>query len=208
MVSSPSKLNTFEMKPKAKHIALLLFSSLLLTGQALAQRISFGLYTSDDLTITPSNFDGLNFNTKQHAIVPGQTITINRTDIESAIFTITARQDQDLTINIDAPANLSMDEFNSIPLVLRFAYSNSGVLPESNAKSDAIEVPLGFTSVTFPMRKRLSGLPIPPPTPNLGKNTAPTDVAYLIIFGTLGPIANIAAGQYTGTISIRVEYAK
>lgn len=194
------------MNQTTRHIIFLLTFSLLMGGTVAAQRISFGLYATDNIVLTPLNLGELNFNTKQQIILAGETVTINKADDAVAILTVAGQRDMDITITIDAPMTLDLDGTNKIPLALRFAYSNTGASGDAAARSTAIEIPAGFTSATFPILRRASGLPPPPPTPNY---TGPTGTAYLFIYGTLGPVpSNAAAGSYSGNINIHVEYTK
>ena len=197
------------MKQPNRHSILLLTFILLLAGNVVAQRISFGLYATDNIVLTPLNSGTLNFNDKQSVILSGETITINLADNAVAILTTEGRADLDITVTIDAPTTLDLNVTNKIPLAIRFAYSNSGATTDITARATAIEVPSGFTSVTFPIKKRVSGLPAPPPTPSQTGYTGPTGTTYLFIYGTLGQVpVNVAAGNYTGNINIHVEYSK
>ena len=197
------------MNQTTKHNILLLTIILLLVGNVAAQRISFGLYTTDDIILTPLNLGVLNFNEKQPIILSGETVTINLTDNAVAILTIEGRADMDVTLTIDAPATIDLDVTNKIPLAIRFAYSNTGAITDITAKASAIEVPAGFTSITFPIKRRSSGLPAPPPTPTYTGFSGPTVTSYIFIYGTFGQVpVNAAAGNYTGNINIHVEYSK
>ncbi len=194
------------MKQTTRHIILLLIFSLLLAVTVAAQRISFGLYATNDIVLAPLNSNELNFNENHPVILADETVTVKLTDNSVYILTIKGRTDLDITVTIDAPPTLDLDTTH-IRLALRFAYSNTGGSVETNAK---VEIPKDFTSATFPISRRLSGLPAPPPTPNhAGYIAPPTGTAYLFVYGTLGPVPKYAAaGLYTGTINIRVEYAK
>jgi len=202
------------MKQTTRHIILLLTCSLLLAVTVAAQqRISFGLYAAEGITLTPLN--ELNFNLKQSLILAGGDPVIVKLDDVACdavgILTVEGRKDLDITVTIDAPATLDLDGSNHIPLAVRFAYSNTVALNETaiNAKAHSIEIPAGFTSTTFPISRRLSGLPAPPPTPNYAGYIAPRGTVYLFVYGTLGKVpSNAAAGLYTGNINIHVEYAK
>jgi hypothetical protein len=197
------------MKQATRHIILLLTFSLLLAVTVAAQRISFGLYATDDIVLTQLNSGELNFNLKQPIILGGETVTVNLSDDAVGILTVEGRKDLDITVTIDAPATLDLEGSNHIPLAIRFAYSNTEASNEANAKARSIEIPAGFTSATFPISRRLSGLPAPPPTPNYAGYIAPRGTVYLFVYGTLGPVpSNAAAGLYTGNINIHVEYAK
>jgi len=197
------------MKQSIRNSILSLTFILLLAGNVMAQRISFGLYTSDDIVLTPLNSGELNFNDNQHVILSGETVTVNLTDNAAAILTIEGRADLDITVTIDAPTTLDLDVTNKIPLAIRFAYSNTGATTDITARASAIEVPAGFTSATFPIKRRTSGLPTPPPTPDQVGYTGPQGTTYLFMYGTLGQVpTNISAGNYTGNINIHVEYSK
>jgi hypothetical protein len=135
-----------------------------------------------------------------------KTIQLNSND--AAAFDITAAEGYDITVSVIAPDILTGPKGKTIPLKLRFAYSNQGAVNLSLAKTGAIEVPEGFTSVTFPLRKNVSGLPSPPPVPLDGTNNKRiAGRAYLFIYGSAGPAAPDAnAGEYTGIVNITVEY--
>lgn len=197
------------MKRRICTLVLLVVGSLLLTGKVMGQRVSFGLFATENIVLTPLGTGELNFNSKQHILLAGQTVTINLIDDQTAVLTITGRLDQEITVTIDAPGTLDLNVSNTIPLAVRFSYSNTGASSEAQAKLTATEVASGFTSATFPMYRRVTGLPAPPPTPGHSGHVAPTGTAYLFIYGTLGAIPlNSAAGLYSGDINVRVSYAK
>jgi hypothetical protein len=209
MANLRSKLSISEMIKAIRYSVLLMTISLLLSGMVCAQRVSFGTVSSVGITLTPLNGGALDFNQKQPILLGGQTVTISLTDPSVAEMTIEARTDLDVTVTIEAPATLDLDVNNTIPLSLGFAYSNVGAPNDVAAKTSAIPVPIGFTSMTFPVLRRASGLPAPPPTPNHAGVTYSTATAYLFFYGTLGAIpGGAAAGIYNGTIHVRVEYAK
>lgn len=195
------------MNRPIRTIIILIVSSLLLTVNVMGQRINFGLFATGDIVLTPVGSGDLNFNTKQNILLPGQTITVDLADDATAALMITARRDQEITVTIDNPGTLDLNVTNTIPLILKFAYSNTGAETEAAAKLSAIEMANGFTSATFPILRRATGLPAPPPTPIHGGYVAPTGTAYLFIYGTLGAIpSNAPAGIYTGNISVHVSY--
>lgn len=194
------------MKNAAQYI-ISFFVCILLADTGMAQRVSFGSYASEGITLSSS--EGLNFSQKQNIILAGQTVSINLMDNETTALEIYAQANLDVTVFIDAPATIDKDGSNKIPLALRFAYCNQGRIDENSAKISSIEVPAGFSSITFPVLRRASGAPAPPPTPNHVGYSAGRAKAYLFIFGMLGPVpANAAVGLYTGIVQVRVEYAK
>lgn len=190
-----------------RHIVAIIFCNLLLIGNAAAQRVNFGLYATEDIVITPLDLGELNFNAKEMMIMTGQTVAINLLDESTAVLAITGRRDQDFTVTVDAPVSLDLDTLH-IPLNLRYAYSNMGATNNIQAKQTSVVVPAGFTSVTFPVLRRASGLPAPPPTPNHAGYVAPTGTVYFFIYGILGPVPlNAIAGPYSGQINIHVSYS-
>jgi hypothetical protein len=193
---------------------LMVLNLLLLLGSenANAQRISFSTWTgSDDITLrSPQGaLPGLNFNQKKAAIVAGsEAIRIDLTDFQAVIYEIEAPEHFDLTVEVDAPPMLTLedDPTESIPFQLRIAYNNMRPTDELTGKQSAIELPLGFNSVTFPVNRRVSGAPGPPPTPEHGGYTRPKARAYLYLYGVLGPVGSVPPGVYEGNITINVSF--
>jgi hypothetical protein len=153
----------------------------------------------------------LNFNAKQPMIVSrsNDQVTIALTDGECQSIEIIGDATRDITITITADLNIITGGGGpgySIPFACRFAYSNLGLSDPTSAKTYAIQVPIGFTSITLPMLRRTTGAPAPPPTPAHGGYTAPSVKAYLYLYGTLGPVGSVAAGYYTGTVYVTISY--
>ncbi len=197
------------MTGNKRHIILLAFVGLLLSVSSTAQRISFGLYAQNGIVLTPQDPDELNFNDKQAVIIAGQTVSIGLNDPQAAVIAIEAQADLDITVTIDADPQLLLGTNpNGIPLTVNMAYSNLGATTSSVAKTQAVAVPGGFNSVTFPVLRRASGVPAAPPTPDHVGYTAAKATAYLFIYGAIGAVpSNAAVGLYTGDINIRVEYS-
>jgi len=198
------------MQTGTKHIFLLISTTILAMAGALnAQHISFGTWAGAGLTLTNGTPYDLNFNDKTPLIITGtnQIVPISLIDEEAAVLTIEGTEYLDVTVYVDAPPTLELDATNSIPLSIRFAYSNLGPADIATAKIQAVEVPAGFNSATFPIFRRTSGPPGPPPTPPLEGYTPPQKTAYLFIYGTLGPVGDVNAGLYDGTINVTVEYS-
>jgi hypothetical protein len=173
-----------------------------------AQRINFSVWAgSNSITILPVSANStLSFGT----MFTGQMKTILLTANETVAFEISAETGYDLTITLDASTVLSGPSGKTMPFDVRFAYSNQGIGDFSMARPVATEVPQGYTSVTFPLKKFSSGIPAPPPSPVDGRSSArPRGKAFLFIYGSAGPSArDAAAGEYTGSVSITVEYSQ
>jgi hypothetical protein len=176
----------------------------------MAQRINFGAYTtSRGITLNVSG--NLNFNDKQQVIASGSnaTVTISLTDNQTQYVEITGDATRDITVTISAPDNLSIGAGgpgNEVPFVCQFAYSNLG-LSASAAKTAAVQVPAGFKAITFPLLRRASGAPLPPPTPAHGTYMPPAAMAYLFVYGTLGPVGSVTpSDSYSATINVTVQY--
>ncbi len=181
------------------------------THGGFGQHIHFGLFATEGITLAKGSVNELNFNSaRQWIIVGGPAVSIPLLHEGTAVFAITAQRDLDITVTIDAPTIVELDANNSIPISIRFAYSNLGAVDEATAKSQAVEVPAGFTAATFPILRRAAGPPGPPPTPPHAGYQAPMGTAYLFVYGTLGNInlpSNIRSGLYGGTINIHITYA-
>lgn len=182
----------------------LLALAFLTTCPMAAQRINFGAYAGS-LGITLYVSGPLRFNDKQPVIVSGSTVTITLNDTECQWIEITGDATRDITITISADANLT-GTGDTIPFTCQFAYSNLGSATVGTAKAVAVQIPSGFTSITLPMQRRMAGVPAPPPTPPHSGYTPPSAKVYLFLYGTLGPVGNVAAGTYSGTIHVDVQY--
>ncbi|MCX6120384.1 MAG: hypothetical protein NTX44_02040 [Ignavibacteriales bacterium] len=173
-----------------------------------AQKINFGAYTTSQGISLVASATTLNFNEKQPVIVSNSNtiVTIALTDNETQYIKIDADATRDITVTIFASTYLTTGASSQIPFICNFAYSNLGSADAATAKGHAVEVPAGFTAITLPMIRRTAGIPAPPPTPAHGGYTAPPATAYLFLYGKLGPVGNVNAGSYTGTINVSVNY--
>lgn len=206
-----AKLLTY---PKLIVLLLAAYGGLLFSGASHAQRINFSTWTgSDDISIIPVLASPtLNFNQKQANISANSpAVTINLADNQSVAFRIEAPEGFDLTVEVDAPTLLSLDGTGNdpeeqIPFRIGIAYNNMEPGDEMTAKGGAVQLPIGFYNVTFPVNRRAAGAPGPPPTPVSGGDVRPKSTAYLFIFGELGPIGPVNAGQYLGDITINVYF--
>ena len=174
--------------------SMLLLLIVFISGQAAAQKISFGVYTTSAIALTKSG--DISFNAK-YPIIAGNSdsmVTIALGDNEAQYVQIVGDATRDITITVTAPAYLTVGTGSQIPFACKFAYSNRGSLTEAAARLSAVEVPAGFTSITLPVFRRASGAPAPPPTPAHGGYTPPSATAYLFLYGTLGPVGNVNAG--------------
>lgn len=190
---------------------LTLWLSVLMAHDGFAQRINFGAYTTSQgiSLITSGNLD---FNAKQPVIASGSnsTVTIALTDGETQYIAITGDATRDVTVTVSAPQYLITGggggSTKEIPFTCRFAYSNLGSIDATSANGVAIQVPSGFTAITFPLIRRAAGVPAPPPTPAHGAYTPPTATAYLFLYGSLGPVGSVSPGNYSGTVNVNVQY--
>jgi len=205
------------MKNKMLHIPLIALILGAVPASSIGQRINFGLFATDGITLSTTAHDELNFNQKAGVIVPGfEGISIIKTDEESVILEIEARIDLDINVIIDADPFLILlvgEDEHQIPLSVSFAYHNVGLgvfetLPQETIKDQSLEVPAGFNTATFAMRRRTGGPPTPPPTPDHVGHTQPMGKSYLVIYANMGQVPlNAPAGLYEATINVRVEYA-
>lgn len=207
------------MNVNFSHIAtnrgLLLLLFLMFSGMeiAWAQRINFNTWTgSEDIVLTSPQgaMPGLNFNQKQASISAlGEGVVIDINDQQTVVYEIEAPEGFDLVVEVDALNVLTLlgNTEETIPFQLRIAYNNQGAPDHLSGKGSAIELPLGFNSISFPVSRRMSGAPGPPPTPEHGGYTRPKAKAYLYLYATLGPIGSVLPGEYEGNIIINVSFS-
>lgn len=193
-------------------LLLIAIASPFFSHEGHGQRINFSTWTgSEDIQITSVMASPtLDFNQKQSIILPNSSaISINLTDMAAIAFAIEAPENFDLTVEVDAPAVLTLDSDPSktIPFQIRMAYNNLMASDENSGKTSAIELPTGFYNVTFPVNRRSSGAPGPPPTPLSGSEVRNKAKAFFYLYGNLGPIGSVPAGDYTGTITLNVFFS-
>jgi len=193
----------------------LVFLFLMFSGMEVswAQRVSFSTWTgSDDIQLSSPQgaMPGLNFNQKQAAITASSgAVVIGINDGQTVIYEVEAPEGFDLLVEVDAPNVLTLEgnKEETIPFQLRIAYNNQSAPDHLSGKGSAIELPLGFNSISFPVNRRMSGAPGPPPTPEHGGYTRPKAKAYLYLYATLGPIGAVLPGVYEGNIDISVSFS-
>lgn len=194
--------------------ALPIFVLLLCSAWAQAQRISFSTHVQDEtITLTVVNNPmGLNFNDQQRIIVVGDPtpVIVGISDLPTVVIEIDAPIEYDLTAEFTWSPGLylGIDTGITVPFNLNFAYNNTGEYSDIDRRIAAVEVPSAFRTVTLPVRRRTAGgPPLPPPTPDHQGFVRQRGKAYFYIYGSLGPIPNnIRSGNYTGEISLFVNY--
>ena len=196
-----------------RNLVGILILSVVVSGEAIAQRINFSTWTgSEDVTIRSvgSVVSSLRFNEKQQVLLANTpAITIAKNDPQVAIFEIEASSEFDITVELQSPTFLAKDgdpAKGTIPFALQMSYSNQGLPNDISALGSALDVPLGFTSVTFPVHVGRRGVPLPP-NPELSGTSRPKSTVYLYVYGTLGPIGQVSAGNYTAEVLINVYVA-
>jgi hypothetical protein len=201
-----------------------------------AQRINFGL-SAGDAGITVTNLGAengvLDFNVVTNPIKPGTaliTISLQQNALQVVPIQIEAAEHLDITVEVITPPNglelvghAGSGPAPTLPFQLGWAYWNQSqplatvdlysvqVMGNAREVQPATGANLGFSSATFPMRRRSDGTtpPPPPPTPAHGGMTQPNKaIAILYLYGSLGPVPTSASsGQYTGQIQVLVSYA-
>lgn len=186
------------------------------TSDLFAQRISFGVFAGDGITIdSPQGINpGLDFNRRSRIITSNnEPVAIGLADSEPyVVYRIQAPEGFDLLIDVDQPTELWLDgnssSEHSIPLTLRIAYNNLGAVNEFEANKNVVEAPLGMNSLIVPVSRSTGQAPGPPPNPLDGEQPLRNkSTLYLFLYGTLGPIQDVQAGIYSAEININVSYA-
>ncbi|MCC5935585.1 MAG: hypothetical protein JJU35_15160 [Balneolales bacterium] len=200
----------------------LLFSIPLNPKPAEAQRLNFGLFAGDNVSVRAVNgHETLDFNLKQNPIVPGDEVAIALTveDLNSlAIIEIEAAIGFDLDVEVSQnnPGFLLLngtEEDDQIGFNLRWAFANqdSPDLTHALGVAQSNVVPPQISFATFPVLRRgigSNGPPGPPPTPLDGNSPARRDtkIVYLFIYGNIFDTDDAAVGTYSDVINIHVSY--
>lgn len=198
-----------EYRNSIKRLGATFFALLTVSGLIQAQYVTFKTITGNGIEVSMPNPSSLDFG----QLIKGSEnkSTILMTDDAAVCLEVNAPRDYDVSVWVDMPSALLCESDNqfAIPADLRFAYNNrAGQIAgcSSATKQGAIQLPLGFTTVTFPVSYRAAGLPIPPPTPEHQGYTVPMEKFYLIIYGSAGhaPV-DVPAGIYSSEIIINIE---
>lgn len=197
---------------------LLLVMLMLQVTAVPAQNISFRTLAPDAITLTPQGSIDLEFDFLYLDSDIVNTITINDTGrLVALAIDAPAHFDLTATIRMKDKNRLLLNGTNSaqwIPFNLEFAYANAGYPLTVNyvaALKDAVAVPGGYNSITFPVSKPAKRLAPPPPTPKYKGYTLNTTKqrAFLFFFGSLGPANKgnlVVAGSYETIIDVIIDF--
>jgi len=180
---------------------VLILLGVLNTSWAQKMRVKAASF-SPIIQLTPGPGTGLEFGSLLKGAENPNSILL--ADDNTAWIKITAPISSELEIVFDLPDVLTLDQ-STIPAAIRIAYSNTATMSAITAKTAAIEVPGGFTTLRIPVKGANIGGPPPPPSSPLYANQPTADV-YLFFFGSAGPAANdVVSGNYTGTLFLSVS---
>jgi len=174
---------------------LLILLQFLIVGLVFSQSIQFSIYVESELNATKQQ--DIDF----QEVITNQGLTpVNLGDPGMGVFAITGNQELDVIVTIDAPTNLTTGGSSDvIPFTLNFAYANKG----ENDINDAIMV--AGNSIRFQLLGRSEGPASHPPTPPHSGYVPTESTAYIYVIGSLD-VGDIDAGEYSGTVSLTVEY--
>jgi hypothetical protein len=200
-------------------IAILFISlSFILFGfprDSFGQRTTISTWSgSADITIRSLGMgsSSLNFNQHSNRITANSgPVNIRKEDDNAAIFEIEAPSEFEIVINMDYTPYLAKEgdssKEQSIPIVFHMAYNNLNAANEIVAKNESIDLIRGITSITIPVNNKFDANQLPSSWEYGVNSERPKSVVYLFIFGTLGPIGSVSAGDYSSRISINVNVA-
>lgn len=169
-----------------------------------AQEIPFGSYYTG-APISLFTIRDLDFGT----IVAGDIKERTLGSGDEAVLELEGIPYLDVIVTITAPDYVYLDGDDlcvsptcRIPLTVNYAYTNNLEL------TDQIGTAILFSTSTarFPIQRRVTGPPMPPPDPFLGSVTYPSAAAYIYIYGSLTSSISSSAGDYQSTITVTVEY--
>jgi hypothetical protein len=128
----------------------------------------------------------------------------------SKVITITGVRYLDVIVDVSAGSNLVKDTCPTnpacqIPFTLEASFANLGQDNIAQAQMIPITSNTGFAQ--FPILRRTSGPPGPPPTPvyNGFDPTVFNETAYLYLFGSIN-VGNVQSGAYSTQITVSVIY--
>lgn len=185
------------------------------TENSFGQQTTISTWSgSKDITIRSIGMgsSSLNFNQHSNMITANSgPIQIRKEDDNIAIFEIEAPSEFEIVINMDYAPYLAKEgdssEQQSIPIAFFMAYNNQNAANEIVAKKESLDLTAGITGFTIPVNSRFIAGQLPS-NGEFGANLErPKSVVYLFIYGTLGPIRSVSAGNYYSQISIHVNEA-
>lgn len=204
------------MKERTLFLFIFLCLNLTLFPRLLSgQRLTISTWSgSEDISIRPIGMgsNGLNFNQLARVITANSNpIQIRKEDTQAAIFAIEAPSESEIVITLDYYPYLSKigdaTKGHLIPISLNMAYNNHNVANEAIAKNESIDLKNGITSLTIPVDPKFIPGRLPIGNEYGSTSQRPKSVVYLFIFGTLGPVGSISAGEYTTQINLHVHMA-
>ncbi|MCH8496437.1 MAG: hypothetical protein LAT57_12510 [Balneolales bacterium] len=187
-------------------ILILVFSAL----SARAQQIEFGQYydgnTLSAQVIQHLDFGGVisgDIDPKLRELGSGLEGVIEIEGIPFLDVVVTITEINKLYLDGDITCSESSCEMD---VMLQYAYTNTGIMDFApNYENVAIQF-IG-NMARFPIIRRQSGPPGPPPTPNInGVALPPLQKAYIYIYGQASATLGTDAGAYGNTLTVTIEY--
>ncbi len=209
------------LAPYLRNLLVFAFATMLFNPLVVAQRITFKTLGGNNITLNQAFPLDLEFGDMVMGSSDLRIVQLNGdNDDRVVVLSFDAPTQYDVTVFVDALNILEnldyipgpTEDIPSIPFDFRFAFANPG-FPTSHtdiiaAKNAAVELPIGFNTMTFPVSKRASGLPAPPPTPEYEGYSVPLSRVYLFLYGTAGPTdagTNVVGGLYTTEVTIQIQ---
>lgn len=194
-------------------IIMLLFKMLIGLPSARCQHISFTpLVKNNSIIVSPGFPNDLEFG---YLLIDSEnTRSIGLESSDAAWFQVEAPAHYDITVYIDweTPSGFMQHLFDHeavIPFKLNFAYANQGETNIVEAKNNANIVPDHFFSASFPVSRRQTGVPLPPPTPEFDGYIVPTETFWLFFFGEIGPVSHgnmVTTGTYVANLNVHISF--
>jgi hypothetical protein len=189
-----------------KPFAILLVFGVLVSSatEVAAQEIPFGsFYTGAPISLF--TIRDLDFGT----IVAGDTKERQLGSGDEAVIELEGIPYLDVVVSVTAPdyVYLNGDDLCvlpacRLPLTLNYAFTNNLELVDQIGA--AIPFPSG--TARFPIQRRVTGPPMPPPDPSITLVSFPSATSYIYIYGSVTSIIGSTSGDYQSTITVTVEY--
>jgi hypothetical protein len=173
-----------------------------------AQQIDFGDYY-DSATLSSQVLQHLNFGT----MIEGDTRSRELGSFDEAVIEISGLPFLDIMITFTPISFLYLDGDDScdnsscrISLLLNYVYTNNG-MADFAPGYDIEAIPFLMSTARFPILRRVSGPPGPPPLPSIAGVSLPDpENAYIYIFGDITNTTGALLGSYRNTLTVSIVY--
>jgi hypothetical protein len=174
-----------------------------LFSRVQAQEIDFGTYYTSSAELFVER--NLSFG----PIVLNDTKEVLIGSGDEAVLSIEAIRFLDIFLTITSPTYLFLDGDDAcvaatcrVPVTFEFAYNNTNTYLDNTIGNTLFAT----STVRIPMLRRMSGPPMPPPTPEVALPSLPLATTFVYIGGEIASTGSEVSGSYSNTVTIEIIY--